>query len=127
MSCFSCVFLELLPFLLQDAKNDDNTVSFFVRFDSDKATVRTTTIILKANNDDIRYIPIEIKSIEKSVIEPSVAYLDFTTPVFDTIVQTIPIVSNNRLGKDPTAISINQSLAIKIIPFQKKTISIIIK
>jgi hypothetical protein len=67
-------------------------VPLIVRFDSDKAAVRTTTLILKANSDDVRYIPIEIKSIERSIIEPSTAYLDFATAVFDTIVQSIPIV-----------------------------------
>jgi hypothetical protein len=85
-------FTKIDLYLFIDAKNDDNTVPLIIKFGSDKMGVQSSTIVLRSNVDDVRYIPIEVKILEKTTVESTSAYLEFSAAVFDTILQPIPIV-----------------------------------
>lgn len=64
-----------------------------IKFNADRPGLYSSTIELKSLPDDIRVIPIDFKVTESAVSDATVAYLKFNSPVFDPIVQPIPIVS----------------------------------
>jgi hypothetical protein len=67
-------------------------VPFSIRFNSEKHGVFSNLVQLQSQSDDVRIIPIEVKVTDNIVPESSVATLEFSACVFDSIVQPIPIV-----------------------------------
>ena len=72
-----------------------------VRFGTEKLGTHSTLVELKSLPDDIRVIPIDFRVTESAVSDSSVAYLEFTSCVFDTVVQPIPVVSITILKLNP--------------------------
>lgn len=68
-----------------------------IRFGAERPGTYPATIELKSLPDDIRVIPIEFKVTESAVSDATIAYLQFNSRVFDTVVQPIPFVNFYRL------------------------------
>lgn len=69
---------------------------FTVHFNSEKHGLFQTVVQIQSLPDDVRIIPIEVKVTDNVVADSTVALLEFSTCVFDSIVQPIPVVSFSK-------------------------------
>jgi hypothetical protein len=67
-------------------------VPLIVKFSAERAGTFSSIIELRSLPDDIRIIPIDFRVTESAVSDATVAYLEFHSCVFDSVVQPIPIV-----------------------------------
>ncbi len=77
-------------------KSDLNTVPLTISFSGDRPGNYSTLVELLSLPDDIRIIPVEFKVTESLVSDSSIAYLKFSSCVFDPIVQKIPLRNNSE-------------------------------
>jgi len=87
---------ENLCFDSDSFKSDTNTVPLRISFSGDKPGKYSTLVELLSLPDDIRIIPVEFKVTENLVSDSSIAYLKFSSCVFDPIVQKIPLRNNSE-------------------------------
>lgn len=85
----------LWNFSFSEIKSDENYVILNVRFTGDRVGTFSNEIELISLPDDYRVIPIDFKVTESAVSDSSVAYLEFSSCVFDSITQYIPIVRSS--------------------------------
>ncbi len=76
-----------------DFQLDDAYIPLVVKFNPEKLGTHSVLIELRSPPDDMRCVPIDFKVTEGIISDASIAYLTFSTCVFDPIVQYIPIVS----------------------------------
>ncbi len=67
-------------------------VPFTLKFNADRPGTFTTLVELLSLPDDIRIVPVEFRVTESAVSDATVAYLKFSSCVFDSIIQKIPLV-----------------------------------
>lgn len=79
-----------------EVKLDKNIVPLSVKFNADRPGTFSTLVELLSLPDDVRMIPIEFKVTENAVSDATIAYLKFSSCVFDSIVQKIPLKNNSE-------------------------------
>ena len=82
----------------EDIKSDMNFVPLTIKFSYDRPGNLSTIIELLSLPDDVRIIPIEFKVTESVVSDSTVAYLKFSSCVFDPIIQKIPLRNNSEIS-----------------------------
>lgn len=82
----------------EEFKSDENFIPLIIKFGADRVGTYSTSLELKSLPDDIRIIPIDFRVTEGAVSEASLAYLTFSSGVFDRIVQSIPIKNNSDMA-----------------------------
>jgi hypothetical protein len=81
-----------LKFFLKDIKLDQNVVPFNLKFNADRPGTFTTLIEFLSLPDDVRVIPVEFRVTENAISDSTIAYLKFSSCVFDPIIQKVPLV-----------------------------------
>jgi hypothetical protein len=87
-------FNYLFFIICKEIKSDETLIPFVIRFHCDRIGTFQSTIELRSLPDDLIVIPIDFKVTEgASTSNSTSAHLEFTSFVFDSISQPIPIVS----------------------------------
>jgi hypothetical protein len=94
------MFIQLpanLAIETDDLKSDENTIPLVMKFSADRTGYFQSFIELKSLPDDIRIIPVDFKVTDNFVSETASPIIQFTSCVFDPIVQPIPIKNNSEM------------------------------
>lgn len=82
----------------ESLKSDENTIPLRIKFNADRTGYFQSFIELKSLPDDIRIIPVDFKITDNFVSDNTSPSLQFTSCVFDPIVQPIPIKNNSEMA-----------------------------
>lgn len=79
---------------IEDQKSDENFIPMKLRFNAERQGTSHALIELKSFPNDVRLVAIDFKVTENGAIDATTtAKLQFSSCIFDSIVQPIPIVN----------------------------------